>query len=76
MAHTTANFAGLAALDIEARASAVSRPSLFTRIAHAVHESRRRRTESEIARYIRRNGGVMTDNMEREISRKFGGIVA
>ncbi len=28
--------------------------------------------ESEVARYIAANGGQLTDEMEREISRRFG----
>lgn len=31
--------------------------------------------ENEIERFIMENGGVLTDNLEREISRRFGRIV-
>lgn len=31
--------------------------------------------ENEIERFIMENGGVLTDNLEREISRRFGQIV-
>ncbi len=31
--------------------------------------------ESEIERFVRHNGGVLTDQLEREISRRFGTVV-
>jgi hypothetical protein len=34
-------------------------------------ESRQREADREIARYIRDNGGRLTDNIEREIERRF-----
>lgn len=45
---------------------------LWQRISARVYAAQRRRTEAEIARYIVRNGGVITDDMERQISRRFG----
>jgi hypothetical protein len=36
----------------------------------------RLRAEAEVARFIDRNGGRITDDLEREISRRFGGPVA
>jgi hypothetical protein len=35
------------------------------------HESRQRQADREIGRYIRDNGGRLTDNIEREIERRF-----
>jgi len=45
---------------------------LWKRLTMAVHDAQRRRTEAEIARFITRNGGVITDDMERQINRRFG----
>lgn len=53
----------------------VSLPSLsglWKRVARNIQIAQRRRTEAEIARYIERNGGVITDDMERQIGRRFG----
>jgi hypothetical protein len=47
----------------------------FTRAAASIVTARRRRADAEIARFIALNGGVMTDEMERAISRRYGGIV-
>jgi hypothetical protein len=35
-------------------------------------ESRQRAAEREIGRFLQRNGGHLTDELEREISRRFG----
>lgn len=76
MAHTTANFADLASYELATRAAvAAHRPSLFKRLADSFVASRRRKAEGEIARFIQANGGALTDNLEREISRRFGNIV-
>ncbi len=34
-----------------------------------------RSSDDEIGAYIARNGGVFTDELEREIGRRFGGMV-
>ena len=76
MAQTTANYADLASFELGTRAAvAASRPGLFKRVARAFAASRQRKAESDIARFIQANGGTLTDNLEREISRKFGNIV-
>ena len=48
-----------------------ARPSLFVRFFRALHESRMRQAEREIALYIERSGGKLTDSTEREIERRF-----
>jgi hypothetical protein len=45
---------------------------LWSIVKDAVTDSRRRSAECEVARFIERNGGVLTDSLEREISRRFG----
>ncbi|MEZ5851953.1 MAG: hypothetical protein R3D68_15010 [Hyphomicrobiaceae bacterium] len=34
-----------------------------------------RRADSDVERYINTHGGVLTDEMERQISRRFGAMV-
>lgn len=48
---------------------------LFERISDRVYRAERRQRESDVARYIRENGGTMTDDLERRISRNFGRAV-
>lgn len=48
---------------------------LFARISDALYDSERRRNESDVARFIENNGGVLTDDLERQISRRYGRIV-
>jgi hypothetical protein len=47
------------------------RRSLFLRIIDAMTASSRRRADREIARFIERNGGTLTDDLERSIERSF-----
>jgi hypothetical protein len=37
-----------------------------------IEGAQRRRVEAEVARHISVNGGVITDEVERQISRRFG----
>jgi hypothetical protein len=48
-----------------------AKPNIFRRLSAAVIESRRRRAEREIARYLARSGMKLTDAAEREIERQF-----
>jgi hypothetical protein len=48
------------------------RAGLFRRFFDALVESRQRTAEREIERFIERNGGVLTDRLERELGRNFG----
>ena len=43
---------------------------IFDAILNAMHESRRRQAEREIANFIERQGGHLTDALEREIMRR------
>jgi len=52
------------------------RPGIFARLLNALMTMQRARAEAEVARFIDRNGGRITDDLEREISRRFGGPVA
>jgi hypothetical protein len=51
---------------------AAGRRGLLGRLWDAVVTSQRLRAEREVARYIDLNGGKLTDELEREISRRFG----
>ena len=46
--------------------------SIWARFAQMIATSRRRKAENAVETYIRNNGGRLTDNLERDISRKFG----
>jgi hypothetical protein len=48
-----------------------ARPSFFTRFIRAMQASRMRQAEREIALYLGRTGGKLTDSVEREIERRF-----
>lgn len=51
--------------------AATPRPSLLVRIGRALQASRHRQAEREIALYLTRTGGKLTDSTEREIERRF-----
>jgi hypothetical protein len=57
----------------EAAVKAATKPGLWTRIHNSIVLSRQRAAERDIGRFIELHGGQMTDEMEREISRRFGG---
>ncbi len=44
---------------------------LFLRFVDAMAEANQRKAEREVAAYVRRNGGVLTDRLERNIGRSF-----
>ena len=44
---------------------------LFSRLIEAMMASRQRQAEREIARYLMGSGGKFTDEIEREIERRF-----
>ena len=48
-----------------------ARPGFFMRFLRALHQSRLRQAEREIALYINRTGGKFTDSVEREIEHRF-----
>ena len=43
---------------------------IFGALLEAMRESRRRQTERDIANYVASRGGRMTDDLEREITRR------
>jgi hypothetical protein len=45
---------------------------LWKRITARIHAAQRRRQEADIADFIERNGGLITDDIERQIGRHFG----
>ena len=45
--------------------------SVFLRLLDAIEQSNMRRAEREIARYLGTTGGKITDEVEREIERRF-----
>jgi hypothetical protein len=49
------------------------RKSIWRRLGHAFVQAQQRRAEREIARYLASHGGLMTDDMEREIMRRLTG---
>ena len=51
--------------------AAPARPGFFKRFIRAIHQARLRQAEREIALYIGRTGGRLTDSIEREIERRF-----
>jgi hypothetical protein len=52
-----------------------ARGGIIQRFVKALRDSRRRAVEREVERFIQCHGGRLTDELEREISRRFGGIV-
>ncbi len=73
MTHTTADYADIADFGAKrATAPAVPQTSLFRRVADGLAQARRRRNGREVAQFIQAHGGHLTDELEREISRRFG----
>jgi hypothetical protein len=54
-----------------AQASKAPKPSLWSKFLNALMESRRIAAEREIGRYVASHGGMLTDEVEREIGRRF-----
>jgi hypothetical protein len=48
-----------------------ARRGLLRRLLDAMMESRRRQADREIARFLANSGGKFTDEVEREIERRF-----
>ena len=53
------------------RAKQLTKPGLLRRLLDALVASRLQYTEHEIARYLERTGGKLTDTVEREIEECF-----
>ena len=45
---------------------------LFAALAERLTRARQRRVDSEIGRFLQAHGGQLTDDLERQISRRFG----
>ena len=54
-------------------AERAERKGFWRRVYEGIMASQRRRADREIARYIERHGGLLTDDMERQIMRRLGG---
>jgi hypothetical protein len=65
----------LDAMDATQVVQTATKPSLFARFFTALVQSRQRAADREIERFIAMRGGRLTDETEREISRRFGNIV-
>ena len=68
MAHVT-TYAHPLARDLAGQTAA--RPGFFRRLFRAMQEARMRQVEREIAIYLDRTGGRLTDDAERVIERRF-----
>ena len=53
------------------KSSARKGPGFFALLLAAMAESRQRQADREIARFMAGSGGKFTDEMEREIERRF-----
>ena len=49
------------------------RKAIWRRLFDSIIESQQRRAEREVARYLASHGGLLTDDMEREIMRRMAG---
>lgn len=52
------------------------RSGFWRRLYEGFMASRQRRADLEIARYIEGHGGVLTDDMERQIMRRLAGVAS
>jgi hypothetical protein len=50
------------------------RRPFWRRAFDAMVESQQRRAEREVVRYLASHGGLLTDDMEREIMRRLSGV--
>ena len=68
------NLASYAGYDPPRRNAMVNGVSILRRVfgalLEAMHESRRRQTERDIANFVASRGGRLTDDLEREIMRR------
>ncbi len=54
-------------------AAANARPGFWRRVFERMVAAQQRRAEREIAAYLRSHGGLLTDDMEREIGERLSG---
>jgi hypothetical protein len=69
-ANDAAEFDATAGPTQPVRASGLS--GLFTAFVERLTLSRQRRVDSEVGEFLAAHGGHLTDDLERQISRKFG----
>ena len=50
--------------------AAPNKPGLFRRMLNCVLESRQKQADRDIARFLARSGGRLTDEMEREMTQR------
>jgi hypothetical protein len=50
-----------------------ARKSFWHRVYHGIIDAQQRRAEREIARFLASHGGLLTDNMERELMDRLSG---
>lgn len=53
----------------------LSLTAFLERLSERMYASERRERESNVTRFINENGGVLTDELERRISRNFGRMI-
>jgi hypothetical protein len=54
-------------------AAASERPGFWRRVFERMVAAQQRRAEREIAAYLKSHGGLLTDDMEREIGERLSG---
>ncbi|KAB2850198.1 MAG: hypothetical protein F9K44_05620 [Hyphomicrobiaceae bacterium] len=59
--------------DVAVERPAPAKPSLLQRLHAAMVRSREKAAQREIERFIMLRGGTLTDDIEREIGRRYGG---
>jgi hypothetical protein len=52
---------------------AVPRRGFWSRVFDAISRAQERRAEREIARFLANHGGLLTDDMERELMQRLSG---
>lgn len=55
------------------QAEAAPRRGFWSRVFDAISQAQQRRAEREIARYLASHGGLLTDDMERELMQRLTG---
>jgi hypothetical protein len=65
------DFGSFVSHKVPANSEAIAKkPSILRRIFDAIMESRQREADRQIARFLAGRGGTLTDDLEREITRR------
>lgn len=72
MTTTSLSFAPVEANGTTGAKGIVSPLTILSRIGALLASGSRRRADQAVGRFIQNNGGVLTDELERVISRRFG----